>query len=316
MNIKLLSAGLALGTSILLSANPIILDNGYLKVGVSDDGTFGFGDTNPPGIMFDNNGTGNYGVDDYLIPGNPWEFFGVEIDGTGYFNNNDDSEPDQIPNTTISGDASQVTAVSTIPGLVRLTQTYSLQADSKVMQISAILENISGSALNNVRYIRGLDPDVDVIAYGEYDTHNYRGTTLSGGTVVAPEDIVIAEGMNTGKIIALYVNSPYTHNTAVTDWATDATTTLNGTDVGDGDYTINAAIDFGTLPAGESIEFRLNYIASQDGTDLEGILTSGAVTPPPSTTASSVSVPFSLPAKVMLLALFGFAAASRFRKKV
>ncbi len=310
MGIKHLMMGALLSSSVLL-ATPIIMENGYVKIGVSDDGTFGVGGSTSPGIMFDNNGTGDYGVDDYLIPGTPWEYFCVEFDGNESCNNNAGSPA--IPDTTISGDANHVTAVSVIPGKLRLTQDYILAPGSKVVQISAVIENISGAPLGDVKYGRGLDPDVDVIAYGEYNTHNYRGTTLSDGTVVAPEDIVIAEGMNTGKIIAFYVNSPYTHNTAVTNWDMSIDTTLSGLDVGDGDNTIHSAIEFGDIPAGESIAFSLNYVASQDSNDLELVLNSGAVPPPPA--AAAVSVPLSAPAKVLLLLLFGLAAGTRFRQK-
>lgn len=265
-------------SSILLvcsiaSATPIIMESGYIKAGVSDDGTFGVGSSTSPGILFDENGTGNYIEDDYLTPGNPYEFFSVKADGALYTNNNDNYDSPDM-DTNISGDSHNVEVVSVTPdNALRITQTYTLEPGSKVIDIAVTIKNISADTIGEVHYGRGLDPDVDVQTYDVYDTNNTRGLTT-----IPASDIVIAAGEMTKKIIALHTNATYEHNTSIDmDWSTDTDVILSGKDDGYGDNTINIAFNLGTLNTGDEVSFSYQYILGKDVIDLGEIIVDGSL---------------------------------------
>ncbi len=267
--------------TVVATASSIIMESGYIQVGVSDDGTFGVGGTNPPGILFDENGTGNYGVDDYLTPGSPWEFFTLEITAdtnVTYTNNNASETSPEMP-TSITGDTHQVTATSETPdGLLRMVQTYTLEEGSKVLKVDVTIENISDAILENVKYARGIDPDVDFINYDIFETNNTRGYdgSADGLPVFPVTDVVIAEGVMTKKVISLLYTGEFSHNTNIdSSWGVLPSKILEGQDDGYGDYTINLAIDLGAMEPGDVKEFSFDYVLGNDLPDLSGIL------PPP-----------------------------------
>lgn len=252
----------------IASATPIIMESGYIKAGVSDDGTFGVGGTTSPGILFDENGTGNYIEDDYLTPGNPYEFFSVKADGALYVNrNNAYTSPDM--DTNISGDTHNVEVVSVTPdNALRITQTYTLESGSKIIDITVTIKNISTNTIEEVHYGRGLDPDVDHQTYSVYETNNTRGLTT-----IPASDIVIAEGEKSKKIIALHTNTTYEHNTSIdAGWSIDTDVILSGKDDGYGDNTINIAFNLGSLNSGEEVSFSYQYILGKDAIELDDII--------------------------------------------
>jgi len=306
--------------AIASGTGSIILESGYVKVGVSEDGTFGVGGSLSPGILYDENGTGNYGVDDYLTPGDPFEFFTLEMEIIGdknvtYINNNDDYMNPEMP-TVISGDSHMVITESKTPDdLLKLTQTYTLEEGSKILRIDVEVENISASTIN-VKYARGLDPDVDANTYGIYETNNTRGYdgSADGLPVFPVEDVVIAEGERTKKIIALLYIGEYSHNTSIdSDWDTLPSNILGGKDDGIGDNTINLAVDLGTMTPGDIKEFSVAYISSNDLSDLSGVLPLAA--PPtastytrndnPNTPQHGSAPAFNIGSLLILFLLFG-----------
>ena len=280
---KIVSAILLMSSfAAAVTTGSIIMDSGYVQAGVSDDGTFGVGDTNPPGILYDENGTGNYGVDDYLTPGTPWEFFTLEITAdtnVTYTNNNDWYGSPEMP-TYITGDTHQVTATSETPdGLLRMVQTYTLEEGSKVLQVNVTVENISDSTIENVKYARGIDPDVDVVEYKIFETNNTRGYdgSAEGLPVFPVTDVVIAEGEKTKKVISLLYTGELPHNTNIdSEWGMLPSKILEGQDDGYGDNTINLAIDLGAMEPGDIKEFSFAYVLGDNLPDLAGILS-----PPP-----------------------------------
>ncbi len=297
MKIKMIISSILL-MSGFASADSIIMESGYVQVGVSDDGTLGVGGETTPGILYDENGTGDYGVDDYLTPGAPYEFFTLEITGdtnVTYLNNNN-NYPDADMNTSISGDMHKVTAVSRTPdGLLELTQTYTLEDGSKIIQIDASVENISAATIKNVKFARGLDPDVDVVTYGSYDTNNTRGYdgSADGLPVFPVTDVVIAEGVSTKKVISLLYTGAFPHNTNVdSDWNFLPSIILEGKNDGFGDYTINVAMDLGEMVPGKIVEFRYGYVLGDNLADLGDIL-------PPEVLPPEVLPPEVLPPEVL-----------------
>ena len=87
--VRVLALGAAVaGFASAAQAAPVTLENGYVRAGVSDTGTLGSNGNNPPGILFDKTGTGNYGVNDFLTPGTPFEGFYLSGGGRSWFADN------------------------------------------------------------------------------------------------------------------------------------------------------------------------------------------------------------------------------------
>lgn len=238
------------------------IDNGFIKFGFSDAGTLGYGSNRTPGIFYDSTGKGDYKANaDFLTPGSPRESFSIKVGSTVYSNQNEAYNRPSIP-TTIKTDLvtegkkvyGTVTAVSNINGL-EITQKYTVNADDTIINMSVTVKNTTGATVNNVKYSRGIDPDVDS-PLGTTSTNNTQGTTG-----VSKNDLVLSEGPISHRIIGFYSNDPMTHNTSVTrSWSVDPDDALSGVMDGTGDNTINIGFNLGNLAAGQSKSFNFAYV--------------------------------------------------------
>jgi len=252
-----------------------IMKNKYVKFGYSDNGTLGYGGTTKPGIQYDKDGTYNFlDTADFLTPGSPWEMFAVKIGSSAYVNNNSSGATAgqmtttlKSTNLTTSGNDTygSITYESTIGGL-KITQVYSLGQTSQVISMQVTIENVSGSTINDVKYARGTDPDVDSngLPGSTSSTNNVRGATG-----IDAQNIVLATGPVSGRVIGLYTDSSFTHNTGVTGWSTDPSSYLSGTNVGNGDNTIGVGFDLGSFVAGQSKTFSFAYVFAASAADLQ-----------------------------------------------
>ena len=86
----LLSSTAIADTSYMQLDNDAVLKNQWIKTGINKtSGTFGSGDSNAPGILFDPTGSGSFDNNyDYLTPGAPFDGQALMIDGENYKNNN------------------------------------------------------------------------------------------------------------------------------------------------------------------------------------------------------------------------------------
>jgi hypothetical protein len=241
-----------------------IVDNGFIRYMINGIGQGALGDGNPPGpaalgIKYDPTGQSNYGVDDYLTPGVPWEAFAMSGDGVQIGGAN---IPPGFPANAkvwplgglsnhyviLVGNATDGYAIvqyMTYPGeaVIRMKMTYVATANRA-----------------NVKIMRGTDPDVDVLAFGTFVTVNTRGFGDIPST-----DLVYAIGENSGKPLSLYVpGNGYTHNTAIiASWPTyNYDVILSGQDDGTGDYAILGAWDVGAVASGETVSVCCYYICS------------------------------------------------------
>lgn len=276
-------------------AASIIMDNGYIKTAISQDGTLGIGSTGKPGIQYDSNGGGDDYKDtaDYLTPGAPQELFSIKHDGILETNNNTNFTRPAMA-TTISGDSNQVIAVSTTAdGKLEITQIYSLPEGAKVFTVNVTIKNISTGTVEDIKYLRSTDPDVDSngLAGSTSSTNNTRGTTK-----YAAEDLVLSQGPVSGRVIGLYSSSTVEHNTSVSQWTKDPDVALAGGNIGNGDKTIDIGFNIGTLTAGSSQSFGFLYVFGDDIPEAEEtIKTADNNTAPTSTTipAQNISEDFS-----------------------
>ncbi len=249
--ITLAAACLAAGASAF--ATPAAIQNGYVLAGVSDYGTLGSNDSTSPGILFDKTGAGNYGVNDFLTPGDPFEgFYVTSSAGSAGANNDGDSGFGFHSPTALSATSATWTGSS---GAYGITNTYTLTTAGGRSEIAihTVLTNTSGSDITGLEFLRTLDPDPDVNVYDSYFTNN---TVVSSSTACG-------SGPDTGQTICIETSSPIAHNAGVSgpSWSQSPAAYLAGLDAGDGDYAIGLAFDIGDLAAGQSVSLDYSYAA-------------------------------------------------------
>ena len=89
---KALLASVAFAGACLVGAAqaaPVMIEDGFVQAGVSDFGTLGSDYGTSPGILYDKTGMGNYGINDFLTPGDPFEGFYIKST-SGYWGSNND----------------------------------------------------------------------------------------------------------------------------------------------------------------------------------------------------------------------------------
>ena len=239
--------------SLGAQALPLVLENGYIKVGVSDYGTLGSGGDTPPGILFDKTGNGQYGINDFLTPGSPFEGFYLKMGNTNYTSNNNFNANGfaQFSLTKLSLTAATATAV-TNDGMLRLTNRYELRnvGGQAIIAINTQLDNLAPAQLSGLSFLRTLDPDPDANQYGIYDTDNVKRSNNQ----------VCATGRETGETICLSSFDALTHQSGISvDWSTDPEMYLAGINDGHGDNAIGLAFNIGDLAANGSVNFNYQY---------------------------------------------------------
>lgn len=233
----------------------IIMEGDYVRTAISDNGTLGYGGNTSPGLLHDPSGTSTFGSSDYLTPGTPWEYFGVSSTESGSVGNNNTNSGGVISSSTltdISGSSVYDNAVQWVGSYSTFfditTTTYFNDEDEFVSFVTTIT---ALSDLTNLSFLRAIDPDMPTGA----STTNSRGY----GSLAA-SDWVNSINDSNGLTLGLYSVSDVTHNTGVTNWTTNHSDYLSGTNLGNGDYTIGVAFDIGTLLTGESVTFDYHYV--------------------------------------------------------
>jgi len=260
-------------------AASVIMEGNYVRTAISDNGTLGYGSSTSPGLLHDPDGTGTFGIDDYLTPGTPWEMFSVSSEETGLLTNNNTSTSTGDISGSIEPGAttSSVTWSGTYDVYFTITHEYTLATDSERIDIVTTITALSN--LTDLEFARAIDPDPDVRTYGSYYTVNGRGYDANSdgdfddASDIAPEDWVHSEGTNTGLTLGLFSDSDITHNVGVSSpWSTDPAEYLAGTDDGNGDYAIGIGFDIGDLISGESVTLTYAYVMgdSIDTVDIPG----------------------------------------------
>ncbi|WP_416192422.1 autotransporter outer membrane beta-barrel domain-containing protein [Neisseria sp. CCUG12390] len=261
-SIKKIALCLALSTlPAISSADTITIEGDYVRTAVSDQGTLGSNGANPPGMQYDKNGTRNFGIDDYLTPGTPFQIFSVKTNETGLqTNNNTGSQAISTvsgPTDTSTGTVSSATWSGKHLDYYTVKNDYSVDKTEQGIRVETTLT--ASQDLTGVKFATALDPDPDVNTYHSYHTTNGRGTSK-----FAASDWVHSLGKQTGLPVGIYSTSAYTHNTGVSSgWSTDPDFYLSGKMDGDGDYTIGMGFDIGTLNRGKSANLVYYYLMGE-----------------------------------------------------
>ena len=243
----------ALSITLPMSAHAVAtLQNGYVLAGVSDYGTLGSNGNTSPGILYDKTGTSSYGINDFLTPGTPFEGFYLKGKSLSYFSDNGGGSTFGLFSLTQNSATSVLATGTSKDGLLGISHLYSLTTlgGRSVISVTTTLSNLGTSTFEDLEFLRTLDPDPDVNAFGSYDTEN---KVISGAEACGT-------GTSSGQTICAYTTSTLAHLAGVSsNWSTDPSAYLAGTDDGNGDYAIGVAFRLGSLDAGKSLTFDYGY---------------------------------------------------------
>jgi outer membrane autotransporter protein len=254
-------------------AGSLILAGDYIKIGLNDQGTLGYGGNTSPGILYDGTGTGTFNTAyDYLTPGSPFEGFVVSgSNGSAFSHSNNNSDGASISGSLVDYSgiaydgatyANRAVWTGTLGGILTISNDYFFDTNSQKVSIRTTISALTD--LTDLAFSRQIDPDAQAASGDSSATTNVRGA----GSVSA-NDLVYAEALVSKYVIGLHTSSTVTHNSAVTDWTSDTASYLAGTNIGDGDNTIGLGFDIGSLLNGQNIVLDYSYIF---GTNIAGAI--------------------------------------------
>ena len=288
--IKTIFLTCVLNMTVTFSFSQIISGNAFLKGnfvqgGLSPCGTFGTsvdapsgyyprgGSSTPNQLGFISDatkdgwtvGSPDY-CGDYFLPGTPEEGWGVQIDGTNY-NNNQICVFNEISGSIISysnsGAEIATTWEGTVAGLTISARTY-FSINSLYITTEVVVKNTTGSTLNNVYYMRSLDPDNEAtLAGGEYITTNTIDQQNPNAQNTA---LVSAVGGSFGCYLGLgskdcrarVTHGGFDNRNASDIW--NGTGGLSSSGSAFDDKAISISFYFGNLAPGETATFAYSYI--------------------------------------------------------
>jgi VCBS repeat-containing protein len=165
----------------------VFLQGSFVEIGVAGSGSLGTANSAPStfhpqgfseeSLVFDADrwDTGNAPrAGDVMLPGTPEDSIVVGHDGKS-FHNDERVGSNQIPATTTdtsSGTRLQATTIGTTPDGLKLTQTIALDPNATYFTTTITLENVSGTPMSDVRFMRSFDPDQDLVPFGLFATYN------------------------------------------------------------------------------------------------------------------------------------------------
>ena len=192
----------AAGDLVVAASNPVeddrFLQGTFVEVGIGGNGHFGSTGSAPDGYHPRDAGGGEgsgggssanrlgfvsdrdregWGVGqddgDFFVPGTPFEGFGVDVGGTSYFNNHEDTDIARLSEVTdVTPERQQSTWTSQVMSNgLQVTQVAAVPVNDQRLDVTVTLTNTSDIALEDVYYARQVDNDANVYACRE----NYGG---------------------------------------------------------------------------------------------------------------------------------------------
>ena len=245
------------------SNSSYVVDTGFVKFTVNGRGSGALGNGgSSPGLMFDPSGNSNFGIEDYISPGTPFEGYSVVAGANTIRGSNEASitSPEtKIWRVNPTTNEYVVLRGSQSTGFVTLQ--YMAKQGEPVIRMKMSYTNTTGSS-QDVLMMRGMDPDVDSTPGGTARTIN----TL-GAPGIATTDLVNAIGPLSGKAISLYIpGNGYTHNVAIMNpWPNySPSAILSGDEVSNAsaqnDHAIQGAWDIGSVANGQTVSVDAYYI--------------------------------------------------------
>jgi len=254
-----------------------ILYGDNIEAGIGPDGAFGSNVASPSGksagkllgYISDPSGQkfqhGYHG--DFFIPGYQEEGWGIRVNGKNYNNNSTITNPEilgSLSNYRTSPTSKQVAWKGSTEGL-EIHQTYRIYNSGMSIIFDITLKNTTSSDMNDVYYMRTVDPDNNAEQQAESEqrlnttnTILYQGGTSSGGASVSASQ---ADG-------SLLTLSGYSENSRVSfggQFNRDPVEVYTGSDLlkhsgtNTADESISIAYKFAQIKAGASVKFRTGY---------------------------------------------------------
>jgi hypothetical protein len=256
-----------------LTADGAFLQGKYIEAGIGPDGVYGA--NNPPagyhsrtnsaaglGFVSDRDKDGWAVYDgDFFTPGSPEEGWSIQIGGSVWHNNNNTGQgiPGSLSNLQADGIKDSVEWQGAIGGL-DIKKVYRIQQEGQFLFCTVTFTNTTASALNNVYYMRNVDPDNSVMVNSDYVTTN---TVLTQGNTSGLASVKAVGGTGATLVLIGYgANARVTHggfsNRSPTDvWNGTGGLSLSG--AATADEAVSMAIKFDTIAPGETVNFKWSY---------------------------------------------------------
>lgn len=232
-------------------------------------------------------------IGDYFLPGAPEEGWGISLNGTSYNNNRNNSGLPSLgtgpcfDGTQITGSftsfqdlASEQVAIweGTINGLA-IKKTITLPKDKLYFFVEITFTNNTAAIINNLYYMRNVDPDNEVASSNNFQTKNtivYQnpGTTSNNKALVSATGLRYGSYLGLGTIdcrarVCVRGNGLMNRDpVAVYNGLSPRMSTEGYTETFDNPIAISFSL--GNLKAGESVSCAFAYILSE--ADLEEAL--------------------------------------------
>ncbi|MBK9494456.1 MAG: Ig-like domain repeat protein [Xanthomonadales bacterium] len=333
----MLAIGLLVGAASALAApranvngSSYFIGGTYIEMGMNSGGAFGSSDAAPGGYHPSADYGGSLGfvntgiAADFFLPGTPYEAFGAgyKIGGTpttgecsttgstGSFTGTCSglSMDGGYPTVATSGSNALLTSRHTL-GSLRLTQQFSLPENEKYVEITLTAQNLSGSNMTDVRYVRDFDPDQGLDVCGSYNTLNTIRRTPSehGFAAIEAERPSGCGSANSFVYLSTQIGAKGRVSSSGTDpygsqWTGEQAA---GTTNGGSDDRMAIMVPLGDIPAGQTKSATYYMLIDPAGINdfeanvLKTITTSvasgsGTVTPPTTSVAAGGTASFNL----------------------
>ena len=263
------------------------LQGDYIEVGISSDGAFGSNDVAPAGYVQsgsqlgiigdrDKDGWATYDGD-YVLAGTFEEGWGVHVGGTDYNNNNilASQITGSLSNFVDTGTSQSVDWNGNVSGL-DIDAAYNVNKSGQFVEVYVYLTNTTGSALNDVYYMRNVDPDNNA-NQSTPDGNKTTNTIISqgnDGSNIARVEATQSDGSYLG-LVGFGDNARVTYGGFSNRSAEDiynGTGGLNQAGSFYADEAISLAFNYSTIAAGETVALRYQYIIAPPtgpGVDLD-----------------------------------------------
>jgi hypothetical protein len=267
---KVLATAVAMACSVMYAhATSITLEGDYIKIGTNAAGTLGSGGWADPGIQYDSTGTRTFNsAYDYLTPGSPFEGWTVKGLDSGssalfsYTNNNTNVTSPSITgtNTNYSNILYNGTTFDNRAVWSGTNSNFDILNDVRFNNNQQFVDITTTLTLkvnvDTLYFGRFTDPDARAAAGDSSQTDNALGYGAIPNT-----NVVFSEALASRYALGLYTGQVGNVGVGISSsWSTDPVTYLNGTNNGNGDYTIGIGFVSSGLSIGDIVSFQYAYI--------------------------------------------------------
>lgn len=265
----------------------VFLQGNFMEIGVSSSGSLGTANSAPAGYHPQGFPGISYVVDidgwdtgapptagDFTLPGSPVDSIVVGHDGLSFANDERIGAraiATATFDTTANGILRATTNGTTSTGL-EFTQIIELDPGATYYKTIVLLQNMTESTMDDVRFMRSFDPDQDIANYNSFETEN---DVLANPTETSDLAISQAFGPRSGVSVNLIAfdanarasNFGFQNHDAYDPRAYDSPHDDNGDD---DDEAITLTFSVGDLGAGEHVqlEFYTSLNGNQGGNDM------------------------------------------------